>query len=74
MEAEEGIFIFRLIITFLLFLDFRYHKKYIAENGRPGASALKHGKDGEDITIKVPVGTIIKDADSKKVLFDLDER
>jgi GTPase len=54
-------------------LDFRYHKKYIAENGNPGASALKHGKDGEDITIKVPVGTIIKDADSHKILFDLDE-
>jgi GTPase len=54
-------------------LDFRYHKKYIAENGDPGASALKHGKDGEDITIKVPVGTIIKDAETKKILFDLDE-
>jgi GTPase len=54
-------------------LDFRYHKIYSAEKGGAGASALKHGRDGEDITIKVPVGTIIKDAESKKILFDLDE-
>ena len=54
-------------------LDFRYHKIYSAPNGGAGASALKHGKDGEDITIKVPVGTIIKDAESPKILFDLDE-
>jgi GTP-binding protein len=54
-------------------LDFRYHKKYEAQKGAPGASALKHGKDGEDIIINVPVGTIIKDADSHKILFDLDQ-
>jgi GTPase len=54
-------------------LDFRYHKKYEAEKGAPGASALKHGRDGEDITICVPVGTVIKDAGSRKILFDMDE-
>jgi GTPase len=53
-------------------LDFRYHKKYLAEDGGDGASALKHGKDGEDIIIKVPVGTIVKDAESNEILFDLD--
>ncbi|MCK7523410.1 MAG: hypothetical protein MZV64_40035 [Ignavibacteriales bacterium] len=41
-------------------LDFRYKKKFIAENGKPGASSLKDGKDGEDIIVKVPVGTISK--------------
>lgn len=54
-------------------LDFRYKKKYQAENGDPGASARKDGKNGKDVIIKVPVGTIIKDADTEKVLFDLDE-
>jgi GTPase len=54
-------------------LDFRYHKKYIAENGGAGASALKHGKDGEDIIIKVPVGTLIKDVETNHILCDLDE-
>jgi GTP-binding protein len=54
-------------------LDFRYKKQYFAENGSPGASALKTGKDGEDIFVKVPVGTIIKNADNNEILFDLDE-
>jgi GTPase len=54
-------------------LDFRYHKKYIAEKGAAGASALKTGRDGEDVIIKVPVGTVVKDAESKRILFDLDE-
>jgi GTP-binding protein len=54
-------------------LDFRYKKHYKADNGEIGGSSLKDGKNGKDIIIKVPVGTIIKDADTKKILFDLDE-
>jgi GTP-binding protein len=54
-------------------LDFRYKKKYIAENGKPGGSSLKDGKSGDDITIKVPVGTIIKDKITEEVIVDLDE-
>ena len=54
-------------------LDFRYKKQYFAEDGSPGASALKTGKDGEDIFVKVPVGTVIKDADTNEILFDLNE-
>lgn len=52
-------------------LDFRYKKKYYAKNGSPGGSSLKDGKNGDDIIIKVPVGTIIKDADTSEILFDL---
>ena len=54
-------------------LDFKYKRKYFAENGQPGANSLKDGKNGEDILIKVPVGTIIKDAETGKILFDLSE-
>src|ERR1035437_2070417 len=54
-------------------LDFRYNKKYDAEKGAPGASSRKPGKDGEDVIIKVPVGTVIKDAGTKEILFDMDE-
>lgn len=54
-------------------LDFRYRKKYKAGNGEPGGSSRKDGKNGADAVIKVPVGTIVRDADSKKILFDLDE-
>lgn len=54
-------------------LDFRYKKKYNAAKGDNGGSSLKDGKNGSDIIIKVPVGTIVKDAETEKILFDLDE-
>ncbi len=54
-------------------LDVRYKRKYIAQNGQPGGSSLKDGKNGKDVYIKVPVGTIIKDADTGKILCDLAE-
>jgi GTP-binding protein len=52
-------------------LDFRYKKHYTAENGDQGASGLKDGSNGADVIIKVPVGTVVKDAVSGEVLFDL---
>ena len=54
-------------------LDFKYKRKYFAQSGRPGGNSLKDGKNGEDIIIKVPVGTIIKDAETGNILFDLSE-
>lgn len=54
-------------------LDFRYKKKYGAGKGVVGGPSLKDGKDGNDVIIKVPPGTIIKDFESGKILFDLDE-
>jgi len=54
-------------------LDFRYKRKYKAVKGQQGMGALKSGKNGEDIILKVPVGTIIKDATTGAVLADLDE-
>ncbi len=52
-------------------LDFRYNRKYIAEDGKPGSTALKDGKTADDIFIKVPVGTIIKRADTEEVICDM---
>ena len=54
-------------------LDFRYKKKYKADNGDAGGTSLKDGKKGEDIIINVPIGTIIKDFKTGKILFDLDK-
>lgn len=54
-------------------LDFQYKRQYIAPDGDPGSTSLKDGKTGKDIIIKVPIGTLIKDADTEEVLFDLDE-
>ncbi|MBH09456.1 MAG: GTPase ObgE [Candidatus Marinimicrobia bacterium] len=51
--------------------DIRYHKRYIAENGENGSGALKTGRNGKDIIIKVPVGTLIKKKGSQNILADL---
>ncbi len=52
-------------------LDFRYKKKYTAKSGQPGGSSLKDGKQGDDIIIRLPVGTLVKTADDGEVLVDL---
>ena len=54
-------------------LDFRYKKNYTAKNGVPGGSALKDGKRGDDVVIRIPVGTLVKDFQTKEVICDLDK-
>jgi GTP-binding protein len=53
-------------------LDFRYQKKYLAPNGDRGGSSLKDGKNGKDIIIRVPVGTIFKNEETEEIIVDLD--
>ncbi len=52
-------------------IDFRFKKKFKAQSGNNGEGANKYGRSGEDLTIKVPIGTIIKDANTNRVLADL---
>ncbi|MFH1336554.1 MAG: GTPase ObgE [Candidatus Zixiibacteriota bacterium] len=52
-------------------LDFRYKRHYKAENGEQGKGALKHGRNGKEVVIKVPRGTIIRDLNSGLVLADI---
>lgn len=52
-------------------MDFRYKKKYKAEAGQDGNKSNRSGKNGEDLIIKVPVGTIIREANSNKVMADM---
>ncbi|MGA0255169.1 MAG: GTPase ObgE [Rhodothermales bacterium] len=52
-------------------LDHRYNRHHFAENGHPGSGNNRKGKDGEDILLKVPVGTVVKDTDSETVLGEL---
>lgn len=52
-------------------IDFRYNKKFKAKNGENGSGAKCNGKYGEDIYIGVPIGTVIKDAKTGKVVADL---
>lgn len=52
-------------------LDFRYKKHYTAERGEHGQGSNCTGKAGEDITIRVPVGTVVKDSKTEEVIEDL---
>jgi len=52
-------------------LDFRYKKKFIAENGQSGAAGRKTGKSAPDITVKVPRGTLVKDARNGRIIADV---
>lgn len=51
--------------------DFRYKKKFYAQSGQNGSSGKRAGKSGEDLVIKVPFGTVIKDAKTDKVIADI---
>jgi len=52
-------------------LDFAYQRKYKAENGTNGSGAKCYGKAGEDLVIQVPMGTVIRDVESNKIMADL---
>jgi GTPase len=52
-------------------IDFRYKSHFLAKNGSHGKGKKKHGRKGEDCTLHVPVGSIVKDAETGEVLADL---
>lgn len=52
-------------------IDFQYVKKFEAENGDGGSGKMQNGKNGKDVYIKVPCGTVIKDASTDQVLADM---
>lgn len=51
--------------------DYRHKRKFAAKPGGDGSKQRRHGADGEDIVLKVPEGTVIKDAESGKVIADM---
>lgn len=52
-------------------IDFRYRSHFLAKNGSHGQGKKKHGKKGEDYILQVPVGSIIKNAETGEILADL---
>lgn len=64
LEADEG-------LNTLLHL--RYNPEHKAERGRHGEGSNRHGKDGEDVTVKVPVGTQVFNAETNDLIFDFTE-
>lgn len=68
-----GSVIFMVDSNLSTLMDFRYKKKYKAGNGEDGKSARRTGKKGEDIIIRVPCGTIVKNTATGGILADLTE-
>lgn len=68
-----GDVIFRADKQINTLLDFRYHKKFIAKPGNPGEGSNKEGRSAEPIYIKIPVGTLIRDAETGELIADVTE-
>ncbi|SHJ89613.1 GTPase ObgE [Hespellia stercorisuis] len=51
--------------------DYRHKRKFVAKDGEPGGKKRCHGSNGDDVVLKVPEGTIIKEAESGKVIADM---
>jgi GTP-binding protein len=62
LQADEGLH---------TLVDFRYQRHYKADRGMHGQGKNKHGKSGEDLIVRLPVGTVVKDALSGEALADL---
>ena len=69
--GKGGSIIFRVDHNLHTLQDIKYKRIYKAQNGKQGSSNRKTGKDGEDIFITVPLGTLIKSAKTKDILADL---
>ena len=54
-------------------MDFRYKRKYVAENGVDGAGQRKSGRDGKSLTIRVPRGTLVRDAETNEIIKDMSD-
>lgn len=55
-------------------INFRYNKKYKAEDGENGSGNRRYGKSGKDLYIKVPLGTVVKDAETGEIIVDMSEK
>lgn len=71
--GRGGNVIFKVELGMTTLMDFKYKRKYVAQNGGDGSGRHKKGKDGENIILKVPQGTIVRDAKSNRIIADLSD-
>lgn len=71
--GKGGSVYFQVDLGLNTLIDFKYKKKYLAKDGQGGSGNRCNGKKGEDLYIKVPQGTVIKDEETGKVIADLSE-
>ena len=71
--GKGGSIIFKADRNLRTLMDFKYKRKYEAEAGQNGMSRNKFGKDGQDLIIKVPMGTVVIDQETGRIMKDLVE-
>lgn len=71
--GRGGDIVFQVDDNLSTLIDFRYQKKYTAPNGQDGSSGNCTGKSAEPLVIKVPRGTLVKDANSGRIVADLSD-
>lgn len=69
--GRGGDLIFEIDDALSTLVDFRYRRKFIAQNGGDGRGSKATGKDGEQLVVKVPAGTVVRDAQSGRILADM---
>ena len=69
--GRGGDIVFEVDYNINTLIDFKYNRRFLAENGENGGTCKCYGKDGKDLIIKVPEGTIIKHSETGKVIVDL---
>lgn len=69
--GEGGNVILKVDSGLRTLMDFRYRRKHIAPNGENGSNKKMSGKRGEDLIVKVPPGTLVKDKETGKIIADL---
>ncbi len=72
--GDGGDIILKVDTGITTLLDFKYKKKFIAEDGENGGASKCYGRAGKDLIIKVPMGTIIREEESNKVIVDLSHK
>ena len=55
-------------------LRYKYHKKFVAQNGGDGMKSKFHGKTADDLVLKVPLGTVVRDAETGKIIKDMSDK
>ena len=71
--GKGGNIVFKVDDNLSTLADFRYKRKYTATNGENGSSGRKNGRGGEDLIIKVPRGTIIREIESGAIMADMSD-
>lgn len=71
--GKGGNVVFEVDTGLTTLMDFRYKRKYAAENGGDGSGKRQRGKNGADVIVKVPQGTIIRDFESNRLIADLSD-